>query len=188
MKQHRCAVLGIDQAKVSGWALHSEQLELAAHGIAQNHIQRMNAITMAQRLAADEGLTLVVALEDHGEIPASVGGSTSTILGMGAAAGRWRECLEHLGHPSRRTISLAMSDWRRRTLRVKRPRMKRATAKRMAQECVRQLLRVECSEDEAEAMCIAMACYHHPAVEDLVPADDRGVSWEPALGRYRAKG
>ena len=178
-------VLAIDQGKRSGWALFTNSRTLHAYGLATNHAHRRAAIEQGQALAAERGNQLVVCLEGHDHLPASLGANTTTLIGLGIASGRWRETAEMLGHPSRRLITVGVKDWRRRVLGKQKRAVRRNVVKKMAQNAALQLLRVDCTDDEAEAMCIGLSCYSHPQVEAVVKASFRGVSWEPELAKWR---
>lgn len=183
MKQHRCVVLAVDQGKRSGWAVF-EQAELRASGKAINHTQRLAAVQSAQRISENSDLQLVMALEGHDHMPASMGANTATLIGMGAARGRWQECAEMSGLPSKRIVEIGVADWRRRVFGKQR-KLRRAAVKEMAIRAAQVLYGVTCLDDEAEAICIGSCAFHHPAVGAALRDENRGVDWEPALANWR---
>lgn len=182
MKQHKCVVLSIDQGIRSGWAVFKWG-QLVISGKAINHTQRMAAMVAAQQAAETASLPLVVALEGHDQLPASMGQNTATLIGLGASRGRWQEVAEMRGVPQKRVVQIGVADWRRRVL-GKQKRIKRATAKAMAVNAALALYGVRCEHDEAEAICIGASAFHHPAVGAAVPSRYRGVDWEPAIAGY----
>lgn len=183
MKQHQCIVLSVDQGIRSGWAVFKPG-QLVKSGKAINHTQRVAAMFAAQEVATSTELPLVVVLEGHDQLPASMGANTATLIGLGASRGRWQEVAEMRGVSQKRIVEIGVADWRRRVLGKQR-RIKRATAKAMAMRAALVLYGVTCGDDEAEAICIGSCAFHHPAVGAAVPDRFRGVDWEPALAGYR---
>lgn len=128
------AVLGLDQAARSGWgiALVGQSTHLLAHGVATTHAERKAVAELAVRHAG-VAAQLLVMREDHAGMPLSrltrddrdtrrsgrLGRperSTASILGQGAAWGRWEAVLDELGHPERLRLSVEPRTWRARVL------------------------------------------------------------------------
>jgi hypothetical protein len=148
------AVLAIDQAADSGVAMCELALPKKVRvGVMNNHGSRRVAIMGALQLAMTwPGLAVV--FEDHSEVPAGKGRSTATILGMGAARGRWEEQLDMMGHPKSLRFKVTMSDWRARVLGVSK-RLDSDSLKRAAMlHCERKYSQALIGHDAAEAACI----------------------------------
>jgi hypothetical protein len=126
--------LGIDQGSRTGWAIGRVEPKPAvvAHGVATNHVERRLAVERALAIAGDPR-QLLVMFEDHSAMPLSrltrhdratarqgrAGAperSTASILGQGAARGRWDELLDMLGHPERLRDEVEPRTWRARVL------------------------------------------------------------------------
>lgn len=125
----RPVILAIDQAEHSGWCVH--YAGVWHHGMARKAVQRNQAVHVAFQIAHEAQAKLLVVLEDHSGMPLTRGtrfdqdrrrGSyaghadvirgTATILGMGAAAGRWLEQLELMGHSPSWTMRVEPREWR----------------------------------------------------------------------------
>jgi hypothetical protein len=120
-------VLGIDQAAVSGWAIYElSQRRVTRSGIARTSIQREEAVQRALALAERPRLLLVM-FEKHSEMPLQrmtrfdsphlrragpPERNTATILGMGAARGRWEEQLDRVSHPQSLRDEVEPRVWR----------------------------------------------------------------------------
>lgn len=189
VKEHDVVVLAIDQGTRSGWAILTGRERVVCYGTTTNHTHRRAVMERAHAEANKApSRPLVVALEGHDNLPASLGANTQTLLGLGASRGRWQEVAEMTGQPSRRVVQIGVADWRRRTFGKKSKGLKRAAYKAMAVEAVSQLYTLTCTHDEAEAVLIGAAAFHHPAVEAAVNPRYHGVSWEPALAKWRGRG
>lgn len=92
------AVLAIDQSTdSSGWALLAKGVG-PLMGVAKTADERREAVCDATSLASSLGLPLVAVLEDHRSFAFSRGNmSVKSLLGMGAARGRWEQLLEEHG-------------------------------------------------------------------------------------------
>lgn len=183
MKQHQCTVLAVDQGRRSGWAIFRRG-ELMASGKAVNHTQRISAVEGASLVASKAKTQLVVCLEGHDHMPASMGANTATLIGLGAARGRWQECAEMWGIPSKRVVEIGVADWRRRVFGKQR-KLRRSVVKQMAINAAKVLYNVDCEDDEAEAICIGSCAFNHPVVGAAVRPEFRGLDYEPELARYR---
>ena len=129
------ACLGLDQASRSGWGigrLEGGRPTVLHHGVATNHVERRGVVELALRVAGDPR-QLLVMFEDHSAMPLSrltrydrqsrrqgrqgaPERSTASILGQGAAKGRWDELLDMLGHPDRLRDEVEPRTWRARVL------------------------------------------------------------------------
>lgn len=119
-----CCILALDQAKASGWSLWVEGT-LQDHGVVKTITGQKAVVDTVVAQASEHGLPLIVMFEDHSEIPLHVGTrfesgrsgknprrNTATILGMGAARGRWETCLVLAGVPRSRWLKVTPADWR----------------------------------------------------------------------------
>lgn len=174
--------LGIDQAKTSGWAVLSRDGLLMASGVATTCTQRHDAVRQALAYAAPvtAGVPLVAVLEDHSHVPlrrhsSNVGGTNpATVLGMGAARGRWEELLDLHGI---RHATVATKVFRKRVLGLS-ERTKADRAKRVAVSWAAMVHGVSAAEDEAEAIAIAHWGAHASEVARLAAMRRRS----PVLG------
>jgi hypothetical protein len=114
-------VLGIDQASRSGYGVH-DFAKLVQHGVATSSMRRREVLRSLRALPAFDFERLLVVFEDHSTIPLSNRAqydgraptrNAATILGMGAARGRWEELLDILEHPKHLRISVEPREWRR---------------------------------------------------------------------------
>lgn len=172
------ALLAVDQASVSGVAMGmlppDGRLRGIRTGTATDATHRVRMTKHALAIAGCTCFTsraaeleypmpchcgavraLAVVLEDHSGIPAGKGVSTTTLLGMGAARGRWEETLDHFGHPDSMRFRVDMPTWRgvilgQRFAHARREVVK-AEAVRWAQA---RTQRTDVGDDEAEALCI----------------------------------
>lgn len=160
-------VLGIDQARRSGWAVHDGR-KIVQSGFVYNTPGMIGVVELVKAHAGSGGISSVlVVYEDHSGIPLHAktrfqGGqaptrNTATILGMGAAWGRWETALDLAGHNPRLRICVAPADWRLRVLGLvpsaSTERCK-ATAKAWASQAVQGNV-----EDDNEAEAIAIASW-----------------------------
>lgn len=99
----RCAVLAVDPAERSGWAVWAEG-KLLDHGTTTHPFERAAAVQRAFGVAAERGLPLVVVAETWSARRFQAKGgrmSTASIAGMGAAWGRWLEQIDTCHTPNR---------------------------------------------------------------------------------------
>lgn len=157
---HLCVVLGIDPGATSGWAVVLRGEPTGDIGKARTAAERANAINVARECAQTAGLPLIVVAEKW-----SAGGwaSHTTLLGLGAAWGVWRESLRECGVPESRIVRVLTQTWRARILggtngKGKRDwkREARAWADRTLATTHPRLVRPEgLTADESEALAIA---------------------------------
>ena len=145
-------VIGIDQAATSGWAIARRAdgaAKILESGTVRGALARRDVIARAVSL----GEPLAAVYEAH-----TVGGgrhwNPATILGMGDARGRWLEALELAGVPRRMCIGVTPYTWR--SAMIGRHRMKRHEMKAAAVLSCRGRGVTVASDDEAEAVLIAM--------------------------------
>lgn len=108
-------ILALDQASTSGIAmgvLGGVHLRAVVAGTARKHTDRAKVIEAATVLAGGVLADVAVMFEDHSDIPASRARNTATILGMGAARGRWEEQLDLAGHPQSMRFRVTSEEWR----------------------------------------------------------------------------
>lgn len=147
------AILAIDQARASGWALIVPGLQSRA-GVARKAYERRAVVQEATVVAALHGHALVAVLEDHRAFHFGRGNmSVKSLLGMGAARGRWEQLLEE--HGVRDVRQVAPSEWRRRVLGL-RSRTRAEDAKRAAVLHAQACLGAVLLDDAAEAYCMAL--------------------------------
>lgn len=122
-------VLGIDQAKASGWGIAQVGGKVLEHGLAKDHGARKAAILRALDHTLGVIDDLLIVFEDHSGFRLGYGTNqtedgrhqaptrnTAAILGLGAARGRWDELLDEVGHPEMLRISVTPTDWRARII------------------------------------------------------------------------
>jgi hypothetical protein len=120
--------LGVDQAARSGWGIGRDRQVLHS-GVATTHAERKAVAHLALELAGGDVKQLLVVFEDHSGMPlgrlthadrntprkgrqAAPQRNTATILGMGAARGRWEAVLDELGHPKTLRDDVEPRVWR----------------------------------------------------------------------------
>jgi len=153
----RPVILGLDQAKTSGWSIWQPGvgIEASMAGTTRTALERRNVVERATALARRSKRKLLVVFEDHAEIPASRGWGTAMLLGLGASAGRWREHLEIAGHSDAWIMKVGANEWRKKLLgsSYASNSIKRLAVARAARVLGRSVLPHE--HDLAEAVCIA---------------------------------
>lgn len=155
-------VLGLDPARVSGWAILVDG-QLAASGTARSASERAQVVSTAQTASEAHQRRLVVVAERW-----LTGGwaSFDAIAGLAAAWGAWREALEIAGHPKRRVVRVTPQTWRASLLGG---RATREEWKRRAVWRVRAEHGIEVSDDEAEAVLIGQWGSRSLQVARLLP-------------------
>lgn len=120
--------LGIDQAARSGWGI-SVGRSVVRSGVASTHAERKAVVELARELAGGDLKQVLVMFEDHSGMPlgrlthadrttprkgrqAAPQRNTATILGMGAARGRWEAVLDDVGHPKSLRDDVEPRVWR----------------------------------------------------------------------------
>lgn len=177
-------VVGIDQARASGWAIRIRELrDPAFWGLARNASERRDVVQRA--LDAARPKEILIVLEDHGKMPLSrrtkhdrrrlprhglaatlaaanqAGSSaptrsTATILGMGDARGRWREQFELAGVPASHFVLVEPKVWRAAVFGRSAPRMGTDAAKALALRWATAEVGERVDDDNvAEALAIA---------------------------------
>lgn len=151
-------VMGIDQARSSGYGIALALAVPTLHevGTAKTAQHRAEVVQAALALAALHAVPLHVVFEDHSGIPASHGRGSPTLLGMGAARGRWEECLALAGVPAARYAHrVAPEIWRRAVLGLSSAASTdRAKATAVTYACA--ILGQTVEHDAAEALCITV--------------------------------
>lgn len=122
-------VLGIDQARRSGWGIANARGAVTQCGVARTHAERRRVAELVREHAAGDMRRVLVLLEDHAGMPigrltrqdrqtarkgrsGAPERSTATLLGMGAARGRWEAVLDELGHPEALRDEVEPRVWR----------------------------------------------------------------------------
>lgn len=118
-------VLGIDQAKRSGYALvELRSRRIVLHGWTLTSLQRRAALRRMLALPGFSVQRLLVVFEDHSTIPLTftrgqgadakkVVMGKKSILSLGGQKGRWQELLELVEHPVAQCIDVEPDEWRR---------------------------------------------------------------------------
>jgi len=148
------AILAIDQSTdSSGWAMLTRVM-CPLVGVAKTAPARRLAVHEATSLAAKLELPLVAVLEDHRAFAFSRGNmSVKSLLGMGAARGRWEQLLEEYG--VRDVHQVEPRVWRVKVLGLG-PSTPGAVAKRAAVLHAYAATGVTLADDAAEAFCMAL--------------------------------
>jgi hypothetical protein len=167
---HDCVILAIDPGNVSGWAIVSPRRSAvdAKQSVTvwsgrttagpKNHI-----VEMARDAATNDVMRpLIVVAETWttGDPVHDRRMRAATMLGLGAAWGRWSDALDAVGVPKSRILRVNTSTWRAKIIGGP---MNRTTEewKRLALLHAQQRFPVRApsgqvsSDDEAEALCIA---------------------------------
>jgi len=168
------ACLGIDQARTSGWAI-ARSGPVLEHGVSRKYSavgrtwnERSAVVARALELAGNDPSQLLVAFEDHGEMPigrltqydrktqrktrdGAPERSTRSLIGMGKPHGYWSAVLDAAGHSERLRIDVEPCVWRRALHGVVKGDVKGA-ALRWASAQVGQSIT---DDNEAEAICLA---------------------------------
>ncbi len=174
------ATLGLDQAARTGWGIGALRSglppTLVRHGVAKTHAERRAVVELAVSYAGGDPRQLLVGFEDHSGMPLTRLGrhdrttprhgragaperSTASILGQGAAKGRWDELLDMLGHPERLRDQVEPRTWRARVLGPTRGSTEQL--KHLACTWATQRLYEPIEDpDEAEGICICMFAMH----------------------------
>lgn len=160
--------LGIDQANRSGWGI-SVGRKVVESGVATTHAERKAVVARAMALAGGPS-SLLVMFEDHSAMPlgrltrddrntarkgrqAAPQRNTATILGMGAARGRWEALLDDWAHPKTLRDDVEPRVWRAK-LGIRggdTDALKRAAC----EWSTRELGRLVDDVDEGDGVCIA---------------------------------
>lgn len=162
-------VLGIDQARRSGWCIHTGDVgacrtAVLASGFVLDTGGIMGVVAMVKSMAGAEPYLAV--FEDHSGIPlhnktrfarghGAPQRNTATILGIGAARGRWEVALDLAEHPDSLRVSVEPCDWRGRVLGLlssANPDRCKAVAVEYASRLIGHAVT---DHNEAEAVCIA---------------------------------
>lgn len=153
-------ILSIDPARTSGWALVRESGWRT--GVAKTASERFAVVANA---VLAPGLVVVMETWKLGGGRGGRPRTTSTIVGLGAARGRWLEQLELAGHPKRRVVSVDLGTWSQCILG--RSRLTTAQRDAMVRMRARATLGREVSDDEADAVAIALWAMRAPEVAKL---------------------
>lgn len=144
-------VLGIDQARSSGWCI-ATPADFAS-GVVKTAEGRAGVVAAALRTAEANGLRLVTVLEDHSGFAMSRGNlSMASRIGLGAARGWWEQALEERGVSDVHTVEPRV--WRKAVLGL--GNVKSEQAKAAAVLHARAVTGQVLPDDAAEAVCIAL--------------------------------
>lgn len=153
---HTAYVLGIDQARSSGLAVFDVlRRRCVMSGTVVGAQAQQDALLSLGELPGFSWSSLLVVLEDHGQVPKRKNKSTRVVLGLGEARGRFRALLSVYGHPEDNVIRVSPSTWRKMFGPMPRgTRRSRWKAEAMSWATM-HLGYAPGSDDEAEAICIA---------------------------------
>jgi hypothetical protein len=196
--------LGIDQATRSGWGIAVNR-QVVRSGVASTHAERKAVVELARELAGGDMRQVLVMLEDHSGMPlgrlthadrntprkgrqAAPQRNTATILGMGAARGRWEAVLDDAGHPKALRDEVEPRTWRGKLGITGRDTddLKASAAALASAHMLKQVTDL----DEAEGICIALFAgidgiarnEARKASARTEARDKRGVKKQLALG------
>lgn len=188
--------LGIDQAARSGWGIAVNRTVVRS-GVASTHAERKAVVELVRELAGGDMRQVLVMLEDHSGFLFAKGTkgrqgaptrNTATILGMGAARGRWEACLDDAGHPKTLRDDVEPRTWRSKLgITGRDTDALKASAAALASAHMHQLVT---DLDEAEGICIALFAgidgmarnEARKATARAEARDKRGVKKQLALG------
>lgn len=156
----QAAVLGLDPARSSGWALWLPST-IASSGVCTSAQDRRAIVVDAKVQAQARGLPLVVVYEQH-----TVGGGAgrdgkgtrwtpAVMMGLGESRGRWLEQLELADIPRSHVIGVTPATWRKATLPRGVARDRESLKAAAIASCKARGWPVA-SDDEAEACLIAL--------------------------------
>jgi len=166
---HDAVILAIDPGATSGWAVVARG-RVFASGVARTAADRAGVV--GDWSASLLGLPDVAVVETWtvGGGRGRAGGTRwtpSTMIGLGAARGRWLERLELACVPARRIVSVTPATWR--AVLAGLPRKTTDDAKRSAAIVARAKVGRPVEPDEAEAICIGLWAAHAPEVGAVLP-------------------
>lgn len=145
-------ILAIDQStRASGWHL-SRDGRTVESGVATNARERRSAVLAAFELALSTDDAVIAVLEDHRSFAFSRGNmSTKSLLGMGAARGRWEQELE--SHSIKDVRHVEPKVWRKAVLGLG-ANTPKERCKETARLYAKAVSGKDMDDDEAEALCI----------------------------------
>lgn len=170
-------VLAIDPGATSGWSLYLGDTYVAS-GAAKSCEVRTSAIDALRALTEREGYASLKAAPVVAAVEMwTVGGrkgragkgdrwNPSTMIGMGAARGRWLEQLALAGLPDRRVLSVVPQTWR--TILAPFPRTTTEQAKASAVRLAKAIAGRDVGPDEAEGVMIGRWATRAPVALALV--------------------
>lgn len=168
---NRCVVLGIDPGRSSGWAIMASNIVSSAlwengtlnkvvfvdSGVCKHVAEYANVYSLAVSTANEAFFPLVVGRESW--TPGWTKGKRTfkSIVGTGAAWGRWQAILESVYFPKSRIFSVASNEWRKHVLSLNPGKYTREQAKRYAITLCREnrWFTGEINHDAAEATLVA---------------------------------
>jgi len=142
--------------------MFSDAWEVADHAAARYDIARHAVLT-----AEEEEKTLIAVIETWPYF-----GGVRTALGLGEAAGRWKECFELAGVPKRRIVTVNVNDWRKGIFGP-RKHLKVEWKSKAVQECKLRFRRA-LGSNAAEASLIGLYASYCDEVLGLLPKGGQG--------------
>jgi len=147
-KAHPYAVLGIDTASISGWAVRNEGRLIASGIVESKDASAVNGV-LTTWLRRAGTLTPLVVLER------AFGGRRHTVVGLAMARERWLVALRALHVPERRIVSVMPNEWRRGLFGRAWARARRDDIRAYELLNARAEVSCEIDHDEAAAICIS---------------------------------
>jgi hypothetical protein len=166
---HKCVVLAVDTAELSGWCVNAGHDEFLAFGEADTLDGR--ALRYIVRWAASHaerrGLPLVLVLESPW------GGPAWVLIGLGAARERWMSAWRDEGKARCRVVMVQPSEWRARVLGSQWAKAKREVVRPHEQAVAAAMVGQPVRGDEAPAILIARWSMRCAKVARALPAARR---------------
>lgn len=173
-------VLGVDQAKRSGWALVDlESKRCVLSGATSRESDEADAIALLTRLPGLDWGSVLVVLEDHSTFPIRSGETSATVLlSLGESRQRWKTLLSQAGQPPEARVLATPDAWRK--LLGTRGNVGRASWKAQALLWSSALTKRRIEDDnEAEAVVIAMWGAHEGLVRWASVRAEAGAAKRP---------
>jgi hypothetical protein len=151
----KALVLGIDAGATSGWAIWIPGRGVLEHGTAKSSNQRGSVVYRATDLAIQLDLPCVAVLEKWTP-GGGVRWNPKTMIGLGQSRGRWLEQLDIYSFMDADMIGVEPNTWRAGTLSKLGRGIGRDEWKRRAVQACKARGLVTATDDEAEAILIAV--------------------------------
>lgn len=183
-------VLGLDQARSTGWGIAPERGRVVRHGLARTVDDRLEVMRILLELAGDDPRRIWVWFEQHDHMPSGRLGvhdhetarrrgtnkyapqtSNKTLIGMGKPYGRWEEQLAIIRVPDAHIDEVRPTTWRAAIHGVQRADRVKQAAKDWASREAGEPID---NDDHAEGYCItSWAAIHGLARYDQAKAKAR---------------
>jgi hypothetical protein len=148
-------VLGVDSGATSGWAIWTPGAGICKHGTAKSSADRGAVVLDAVQIAHALTLPCVAVLEKWTP-GGGVRWNPKTMIGLGQSRGRWLEQLEVCDFMDADVVSVEPNTWRAGTLSKLGRGVGRDEWKRRAVQACKARGLVTATDDEAEAILMAI--------------------------------